>query len=105
MIWVILFAGGALTYGIRLSMLVFVHHSSLPAALRDGLRYVAPAVMAAFVLPAVLYAGDSGDLDVSAGNERLIAALLAATVAWVTRNTYLTIGAGMVALWTLQALA
>lgn len=104
MIWVILFAGGALTYGIRLSMLVFVHHSALPDALRDGLRFVAPAVMAAFVLPAVVYLGDPETLDVSAGNERLIAAVLAAAVSWVTRNVYLTIVAGMGALWVLQAL-
>lgn len=104
MIWVILFAGGAVTYAIRLSMLVFVHHSSLPAALRDGLRFVAPAVMTAFILPAVLYLGDPAELDVSAGNERMFAALLAVGVAWFTRNTYLTIGAGMAALWTLQAL-
>lgn len=103
MIWVILFAGGALTYAIRLSMLVFVHHSALPAAFKDGLRFVAPAVMTAFVLPAVLYVGDAAELDAGIGNERLVAALLAVVVAWATRNTYLTIGIGMAALWTLQA--
>jgi branched-subunit amino acid transport protein len=103
-IWLIMLGAGALTYGIRLSMLVFVHHSALPPASRDALRYVTPAVLAAIILPAVLYVGHPARFDAGIGNERLLAAALAAVVAWLGRGIYLTIGAGMLALWILQAL-
>jgi len=101
--WLIVMAMGMVTLGVRLSMLVFVHHSQLPAVARDALRYVTPAVLAAIIVPAVLYAGQRDEFDASLGNERLLAALLAACVAKVTANVWLTIGAGMSALWVLQA--
>ena len=36
------------------------------------------------------------------GNERLLAATLAAAVAWLSKNVWLTVGVGMGALWLLQ---
>jgi branched-subunit amino acid transport protein len=63
-----------------------------------------PAVLSAIIVPAVLYVGDSDTFDAGLGNERLLAALLAAVVARVTSNVWLTIGAGMCALWALEAL-
>jgi len=44
-----------------------------------------------------------GTLDLSLGNERLLAGLLAILVAWRTRNVLLAVAAGMIALWLLQA--
>jgi branched-subunit amino acid transport protein len=58
-------------------------------------------VLAAVVMP-LLFLQD-GALEASLGNERLIAGLLAALIAWRTRNVLLVLGGGMVALWTLQA--
>jgi branched-subunit amino acid transport protein len=101
--WLIIAGMGAVTYGIRLSMLVFVHHASLPPPARNALRYVSPAVLAAIIAPAVLYAGTNDDFSIGPGNERLLAALLAAGVAWVTKNVWLTIAVGMAALWVLSA--
>jgi branched-subunit amino acid transport protein len=46
----------------------------------------------------------SGVVDLSIGTERLLAGMLAALVAWRTRNVLLTLGVGLVALWILQAL-
>jgi len=43
-------------------------------------------------------------LDLSLGNFRLLAGLVGALVAWRTRNVLLTLAAGMLALWGLQAL-
>jgi branched-subunit amino acid transport protein len=40
-------------------------------------------------------------LDVSWGNGRLLAGLIAALVAWRTQNVLWTIGVGMVVLWLL----
>jgi len=101
-LWLTVVAIGVATYGIRLSMLVFVHHSTLPDAVRSALRFVQPAVLAAIIAPAVLYAGERDAFDAGPGNERLVAALLAALIAWRTKSVWLTIAAGMGVLWLLQ---
>lgn len=104
-LWLTVFGMGAVTYGIRLSLLVFVSHTSLPRAARDALRFVLPAVLVAIILPAALYVGDEQSLSVSLGNERLVAVLLAAAVALLSKNVWLTVSTGMAALWLLQWLA
>jgi branched-subunit amino acid transport protein len=43
-----------------------------------------------------------GTLDLSLGNTRLLAGLIAILVAWFTRNTLITILAGMLALFLLK---
>lgn len=101
-LWLLTAIIGAGTYATRLSVLVFVHHSRLPAAARDALRFVTPAVLAAIILPAVLYRGGAGPFDLSATNERLLAAIIAAAIAWATGSVWPTIAAGMLALWFLQ---
>jgi branched-subunit amino acid transport protein len=67
-------------------------------------RFVSPSVLAAIAVPAVLYPVSDGDLRLDAGNERLFAAALAIVIAAATRNVWLTIAAGMAALWSLNAL-
>jgi branched-subunit amino acid transport protein len=57
-------------------------------------------VLSAIVFPELLM--HSGSLDVSLGNTRLLAGLIAIAVAWFTRNILLTILAGMIALLLLQ---
>jgi len=44
-----------------------------------------------------------GALNLSLGNDRLLAGLVGLLVAWRTRNVLWTVAAGMVALWLLQA--
>jgi len=100
-IWLIVAAAGALTFGIRASAL-FLPPDALPPLAREALRYVTPAVLAGVIAPAVLYIGERQDFDATLGNERLLAAVLAFGVAWLTRNTWLTIASGMTALWLLQ---
>ena len=101
-LWLIVIATGVGTYGIRLSVLVFVHHSALPRPARNALRFVTPAVLAAIILPAVVYTRGFGHFDATPGNERLLAAVLAAGVAWLTKSVWATIAVGMTALWVLQ---
>jgi branched-subunit amino acid transport protein len=103
-VWLIIAAAGAGTFAIRLSMLVFVHHSALPSIVREAIRFVSPAVLAAIILPAVLYPDAGDDLRLALGNERIFAAAAAVAIAWATRNVWLTIGLGMAALWALKAL-
>lgn len=101
-LWGVILGGMLVTYATRLSFVALVPHERLPPLIRRGLSYVAPAVLAALILPALTR--PAGALDLSPGNHRLIAGALAALVAWRSRNIWLTILAGMVALWGLSAL-
>ncbi len=101
-LWLTVVGMGVVTYAIRLSVLVFVSHDTLPAAARDALRFLMPAVLMAIILPAVLYVGENQTFDLSIGNQRLVAAGIAAAVAWGAKNVWLTVSTGMAALWLLQ---
>ncbi|MFA5028598.1 MAG: AzlD domain-containing protein [Candidatus Methylomirabilota bacterium] len=90
---------GIVTYAIRLSMVLLVGHAAVPPLLRRALRFVPPAVLAALILPDLLLPAAAP----SAVNPRLLAGALAALVAWRSGSPLLAIGAGMTALWLLQA--
>jgi branched-subunit amino acid transport protein len=101
-IWLIMLAGGAITFLTRLSFIAILGQREIPAWLQRSLRLVPPAVLTAILVPELIF--HSGSLDLSLGNFRLIAGLLAALVAWRTRNTLLTILVGMAVLFLLQAI-
>jgi branched-subunit amino acid transport protein len=99
-LWAIILAGMLLTYATRLSFIALVPYERMPGWARRGLRFVPPAVLSALILPALLQ--PAGALDISLGNQRLVAGLVAALVAWRWRNTWLTIASGMISLWLLS---
>jgi branched-subunit amino acid transport protein len=101
-IWLIIFATGLITYSIRLSLIVLYGKQDMPDRLQQALRFVPPAVLSAIIFPEVLLTG--GDLNLSLDNPRLLAGVLAAFVAWRTKNVVLTIVIGMSALLVLQFL-
>jgi len=100
-VWLLLICMGLVTYAIRLSMIVLIGRVNLPPVIQWALCLVPPAVLSAIIFPELLMPG--GTLDLSFGNLRLLAGVLAAAVAWRTKNALLTIGVGMVALWVMQA--
>jgi len=97
----VLAAAGLLTFLTRLSFVALLGRVEVPAVLVRALRFVPPAVLSAIVANEVLVR--DGAVDFTTGNLRLIAAAVATAIALFTRNVFLTIGAGMAALWTLQA--
>jgi len=99
-VWFILICMGLVTYAIRLSMILLLERVDLPPIIQWALYLVPPAVLSAIVFPELLM--PSGMLYLSFGNVRLLAGVLAAVVAWRTKNVLLTIVVGMVALWVLQ---
>jgi len=101
-IWWIMLLGGAITFGMRFSFIYLFGKFHIPETLRRALRYVPPAVLSAIIAPELLY--PAGQLDFSLGNTRLLAGLVATAVAWFSKNTLLTILAGMVALFLFQVL-
>lgn len=99
-IWLIFIAGGIGTYLTRLSFFAIGSRLTLPAWSKRALKYVAPAVFAAIVLPPIL--GDSGLSGVTTINPRLLAAAVAAVVGYRTKNIASVLVVGMVALWFFQ---
>lgn len=97
----VLAVAGLVTFATRLSFIALLGKVETPPLLARALRYVAPAVLSAIVFQELLVRG--GTVHLALGNARLLAGLLAAGVAWRTRNVLLTIAAGMCALWVLQA--
>jgi len=100
-LWLTLLGMGLITYGIRLSMILLLGRFEISDGVRRALRLVPPAVLSAIIFPELLR--PNGALDISFGSARLVAGIIAAVVAWRTKNALLTIGVGMAALWVLQA--
>ncbi len=99
--WTILLAGIG-TYSMRASFLAVAHRMVQvpPWALRI-LRQIPPAALAALVLPAFLR--PEGHVDLL--QAKFGAGVLAALVAWRTRNAVLTLVVGMGALLLIQLVA
>jgi branched-subunit amino acid transport protein len=99
-IWLVMLIGGLITFGMRFSLIFLFGKFEIPATMRKALHYVPPAVLSAIIFPELFY--HSSQLDVSFGNTRLLAGITAILVAWYSKNTLLTILAGMIALLLLQ---
>lgn len=88
---------GAGTYLLRLSFLA-KSEPRYPEAMARALRYVPVTVLAALIAPKILLVDQQFTvLD----NPYLLPALVAAVVAYFTKNLGLTIGAGLTLYWTL----
>jgi branched-subunit amino acid transport protein len=95
---------GVGTYAIRVSFIAALGTRPISPTLARPLKYVAPAVLAALVIPAVVLSEGAPDLAPSS-NPKFLAAVAAGLVAWRTRNVAATILVGMGLLWLLQAIA
>ncbi|MDZ7828749.1 MAG: AzlD domain-containing protein [Halofilum sp. (in: g-proteobacteria)] len=99
-IWLTVLGVGLGTYALRLSFIVLWQRLRIPPVVHQALGYVPTAVLAALVLPALVR--PEGVVDISPDNLRLLAGVLAAAVAWFSRNVLLTLATGMGALWVLE---
>ncbi len=95
---------GSASYLTRVSFIAALGTRPMSPALERPLKYVAPAVLAALVVPAVVLNDGSPDLS-PLSNPKFLAAVAAALVAWRTRSVVATILLGMGVLWLLQAIA
>ena len=99
-IWLVMLLGGLITFSIRFSLIYLFGKFEIPEAIRRALRYVPPAVLSAIIFPE-LFLRD-GMLDLSLENTRLLAGLVAILFGWLSKNTLVTIIAGMLALFLLK---
>lgn len=91
-IWVAIVLSGIGTYAMRASFLVFAHRlADVPPGVQRLLRQIPPAALAAIVVPALLR--PEAELDL--WQPRFLAGVVAAVVAWRTRNIALTLVVGI----------
>jgi branched-subunit amino acid transport protein len=102
-LWLAIIGMGVMTYAMRASSIAILGRYQLTGILQRALRFVPMAVLSSIIVPEVIAPG--GTLDISLANPRLPAAILAGLVAWRTQHVFATIGAGMLALWALRAVA
>lgn len=101
-IWLVMLIGGLITFGMRFSLIYLLAEGrfEIPETVRRALHYVPPAVLSAIVFPELFL--QDGALALSLNNTRLLAGLIAILVAWFSKNTLITILAGMLALFLLK---
>ncbi len=101
-IWLVMLLGGLITFGMRFSLIYLFGRFQIPETLRRALHYVPPAVLSALIFPELFLR--EGTLYISLENTRLLAGLVAIAVAWFSKNTLVTILAGVAALFLFQFL-
>lgn len=100
-VWTAIVLTGIGTFAMRASFLAVADRlADVPPSVQRLLRQIPPAALASIVLPALLRPEGTVDLT----HPRLAAGLVAAVVAWRTRNVALTLTVGMGAVMLLDAL-
>jgi branched-subunit amino acid transport protein len=101
-IWLIMIALAVGTFLIRISFIALLSNRVVHPLIARALRFVPAAVLSALVIPQILTRNNT--LQISFSNPQLIAGIVAAVVAWRTKNVLFTILSGMVVLWGLRLL-
>ena len=96
--WVVVIVVGIATFGMRFVFIALFGKVGIPGWLERSLRYVAPSVLAAITVPAVIAPGGI----VTLWSPLLPAAIIGGLAAWVTKSIGAAILFGMAALWILQ---
>jgi branched-subunit amino acid transport protein len=99
-LWGTLVLIGIITFAYRFSFIFFLERIRLPKWVSRALSFVPIAALTAITLPE-LFVHD-GAFQFTWQNERLLAGLVAAIIAWRTQNVMLTIVLGMGCLYMLQ---
>lgn len=101
-IWLVMLFGGFITFGMRFSFIYLFGRFHIPETLRKALHYVPPAVLSAIIFPEIFLQNQK--LELSLGNHRLLAGVIAMITAYLTKNTLITILVGMLTLFLIQVL-
>lgn len=97
-LWLVMALAGLATFAIRASFIGAAGRVAIPAWFKRMLRFVPIAALTALVWPDLLIAQGA----ISIAEPRLVAGLIAAAIAWKTRNVLMTIAGGMLVLWMIE---
>lgn len=102
-LWLVILGAAVGSYLLRVSFVaLFGRVDEVPPRVKRTLAFVPPAVLAALVFPELLLR--EGTLAVSPANDRLLAGIVAAGVAWHTEDMLWTVLVGMLALYAFTLL-
>ena len=96
MIWIVMILTGLANFAVRFSMFLGLRPSTLPDWAERYLRYVPTAVLSA-IIAAALFLDEAGEIQM--WNTTLLAGLIAAIIAILTRSVIFTIITGLGVLW------
>ena len=96
--WTVVVLAGIGTFAMRFSFIALFGRVSVPPTVERALKYVAPSVLAAITLPALLAPGGTFDPF----NAFVPAAILGGLAARKTRSIGAAIVVGLPSLWILQ---
>jgi len=96
--WVVIIIVGIATFAMRFVFIALFGKVGIPGWLETSLRYVAPSVLAAIAVPAVLAPGGVVNL----WSPLVPAAIIGGLAAWMTKSIGAAILFGMAALWLIQ---
>ena len=99
-VWLVIASVGTLNYFSRLSFIALFARRSVPPMLARALRYVPAAMLTALIMPMIVLTPPTSLSGLA--TPRVIAAIVAAAIAYRTRSTVLTLVIGMGVLWVLQ---
>jgi branched-subunit amino acid transport protein len=99
-VWTLIALLTVISYASRASFIVLLSRLTLPRGIQKGLRFVPASVFTALAVPDLFIR--SGAIDLGLTNPKAAAAMAAGIVAWKSRNTLLTILAGMSVLHLLR---
>ncbi len=91
------------TFAVRYPVLVLISKIPMPERVFRALRYVPPSVLAAIIVPSLLFPNGAA-LSISPTNAHLVAGIASVLIAWRTKNLLLTIVLGMGIFLILRAL-
>jgi branched-subunit amino acid transport protein len=102
-IWLVMGVAGIGTLALRYSFIALLKRSGteIPDLARRVLRLIPAAVFASLIAPSLTHPAAAFD----PWSERMLAGLVAALVAWRTKNVLATIAVGMAVLWVLQSIS
>ncbi|MCX7144280.1 MAG: AzlD domain-containing protein [Proteobacteria bacterium] len=92
-VWTLIALLTVISYASRASFILLLSNVTLSRRIQQGLRFVPASVFTALAVPDIFVR--SGTIELGLSNPRAAAAMVAALVAWKTRNTLLTILLGM----------
>ena len=99
-LWLLFVIMGAGTFVLRFSFIYLLDRLQLPEKVTKALEFVPPTVLMSLIFPALLRSG--GEVDLTLGNQRLLAGIAAVFVAARTENVVLTIGTGLAGLYVFE---
>jgi branched-subunit amino acid transport protein len=99
--WTVVILAGIATFSMRFVFIALFDRIAAPPVLERGLKYVAPAVLAAITVPALVAPGQIWDPV----NPFLPAAVIGGLAAWRTKSIGAAIAFGLPALWIINWIA